>query len=164
MAETVQSLKIEVRLTGMIAGDNGTAQHVDKVYTFNFSDGTGDAQIGSIYKATRTLASTNEDIDLHGSSFKDFQGVALGLTKMKALLVVNNGTATGNDVTVKQPASNGVPWAVAAGDGLNIGPGGLMLLVSPNDGYTVTASTGDLINVATDFSGTYDVFVAGANA
>jgi len=164
MAETVQSFKIEVRLSGMIAGDNGTAQHVDKTYTFNFGDGTGDAQIGSIYKATRTLASTNEDLDLHGSSIKDFQGVALSMVKQKVLLVANNGTAAGNDVTVKQPASNGVPWAAAAGDGLVIGPGGLFLLVSPNDGYTVTASTGDLINVATDFSGNYDVLVAGTNA
>jgi len=164
MAETVQSFKIEVRLSGMIAGDNGAAQHVDKTYAFNFADGTGDAQIGSIYKATRTLVSTNEDLDISGGAIKDFQGVALAMTKMKALLVVNNGTAAGNDVAVKQPSSNGVPFAVAAGDGLNIGPGGLLLLISPNDGYTVTAGTGDLVNVATDFSGTYDVLVAGTNA
>ena len=161
MADTIQSLKVEIRVTGLVIGDNGTQQKIDDAYSFSFEDGTGNAQVQTLYKAQRSLNNTNEDLDLVGSSIKDFQGQNLAFAKLKMLLLKNNSTTSGDDMTLSQSASNGVPIGVAAGDGLHTGSEGLILIINPNEGFTVTGSTGDLVNVALDHNGSYKILAAG---
>lgn len=76
--------------------------------------------------------------------------------------------ANTNNVNVTRPASNGVPLFIAAGDGVAVRPGGMLVMIAPDvTGYLVTAATGDLITF-TNSSGTtgvtYDVVIIGASA
>lgn len=165
MAETLTQLKIRVEITGLLVGDNGAQQPVNRVYEYVFADGTGTNQAESyLWRENRNLNTTNEDVDLNGSSsWKDLNGDAMALVQMSCLLVYNRDTDTGDTLTVSRPAANGVTGAfVAAGDAMTIQPGGLLLWIAPGpDKATVTAGTGDLINIAAADNSYYDLLVVG---
>jgi phosphoserine phosphatase len=84
-------------------------------------------------------------------------------------LIIKAAAANTNDVVVTSAAANGfITWTKAAGDGVNVKPGGILVLVAPNAaGYGVTAGTGDLLNIANSGAGTgvtYDIIVIGTSA
>jgi hypothetical protein len=60
-----------------------------------------------------------------------------------------------------------VPLFLAASDGIDVQPGGVFLWVAPTTGVTVTAATGDILNIDNSSSGTsvtYDVVIIGTSA
>lgn len=167
-SETVQTffVRIEVKSVVTNTANDGEVQTVNYVKEYTWTDGTGTDQVGQVlYDASRTLAATNEDLDVVGSTLKAFGGNA-DMTGLKFLLIENTDTDTGDYLEVKQPASNGIPGIfLAAGDGMKVHPGGLMLWIAPGpDVATVTASTGDLINVAAADTSIYKLILAGKNA
>lgn len=168
-SETVQGLTVRIEIKGYVASTakDGSMQAVNIVKEYTFTDGTGTDQVGQFfYDASRTLAATNEDLDLVGSSLTDGFGGNLDMTGLKVMLIENLDTDTGDTVVVSQPASNGVTGIFkASGDGVTVQPGGLMLWIAPGpDVATVTASTADLINVACPDTSNYRIFLAGKNA
>jgi hypothetical protein len=95
-------------------------------------------------------------------------GVALTFVKLKAVLI-KAALANTNNVNVSRPASNGVPWFLAAGDAFALGPGGIFLYVNPNAAAiaTVTAGTGDILRVDNSGAGTtvnFDIVLIGTSA
>jgi hypothetical protein len=132
------------------------------------SNGTGAGQASQMWSDQRTLGpSATENLDLAGVLTNAF-GVVLTFTKLKAAifraLSTNNAA---NLVQVTRPASNGVPFLLAASDGFALTPGGLALFVWPDaTAIPVTAATGDLITV-TNGAGTnsvvYDVVLIGTD-
>jgi hypothetical protein len=131
------------------------------------TNGTGTNGADLCFHDTRTLvASANEDLDLAGSLAGPF-GTSQVFVEVRAFLI-SAASANTNNVRVIRPASNGVPLFLAASDGLDIPPGGVFLWSCPADGkVTVTAATGDLINVANSGAGTsvtYDVVIIGTSA
>lgn len=168
-SETIDGLYIRIEIKGVVRSStyDGAQQTVNIVREWTFSDGTGTDQVGQVfYDASRTLNATNEDLDVSGSTQKDGFGGALDMTGLKVIYVENLDTDTGDTVKVKQPASHGVPGIfLAAGDGLNVLPNGAFFWISPGpDVATVTAGTGDLINVETADNSSYRVLLAGKNA
>jgi hypothetical protein len=121
-----------------------------------FTDGTGANQASAFFSDTRTLiASATEDLDLSGV-LTDAFGTTVAATKIKAIAIVA-ASANTNNVNVTRPASNGVPFMLAAGDGFALTPGAGCLLTWPNAaGIAVTAGTGDLITL-TNSAGTTSV-------
>lgn len=141
-----------------------TLDQIAADWTINFGNGAGAGAASMVWSDTRTLAASGtEDLDLAGGLVSAF-GATLTFTKLKALLV-RASSANANNVQVTRPASNGVPFFLAAGDGFAIKPGGVMALIDPSaGGVTVTASTGDLITVTNSSSGTgvdYDIVIIG---
>lgn len=136
---------------------------IDKVIESRFTNGTGSGQANEFWHDTRTVnASANEDLDLAGALTSVINGATLTFTKIKAILIVAASGNT-NAVRVTRPASNGVPLFLAAGDGIDL-PAGAVFFASFPAGVTVTASTGDLINVENSSSGTsvtYDIYILG---
>ena len=135
-------------------------------HTWSFTDGAGANQAQQIFCDTRTLAaSANESIDLAGVLTNAF-GTTLTFTKVKALIVKAADDNT-NSVVVSRPAS-GVPIFDAEADAITLPPGGCFAVVIPSAaGKTVTASTGDLINIANSAGTTgvtYDIIIVGAIA
>lgn len=132
------------------------------------ASGTGANAADLMWSATRTIAASgNEDLDLAGVLTGQLGGT-LTMVKLKALYIKAAAGNT-NSVRVTRPASNGVPWLLAASDGFDITPGGLALFAAPALAgmATITAGTGDLINIANSSSGssvTYDVIVIGTSA
>lgn len=130
------------------------------------TSGTGSGSADMVWSDTRTInASSNEDLDL-AAALTGPLGTTLTFAKIKGLLIAAASGNT-NNVRVTRPASNGVPLFLAASDGIDVLPGGCLLWFAPGAGVTVTASTGDLINVANSSSGTsvtYDVVIIGTSA
>lgn len=131
------------------------------------ANGTGASSADLCFHDTRTIsASSNEDLDLAGSLAGPF-GASQVFVELRALLISASSSNT-NNVRITRPASNGVPLFLAASDGIDVPPGGVFLWSCPADGkVTVTASTGDLINIANSSSGTsvtYDVVIVGVSA
>jgi hypothetical protein len=166
-SETLQLCQITVKVQALVTGDDGKEQKVEIEKSYNFSDGTGtNAAQCFFYDASRSLNATNEDIDLNGSaSFVDFKGSALDMVQASVLLIENLDTDTGDTVTVKQPAAAGATGIfTGASDGVIVQPGGLFLWIAPGpDKAATTATTADLINVATADNSNYRIFVLGDN-
>ncbi|MDM4721155.1 hypothetical protein QTQ03_16680 [Micromonospora sp. WMMA1363] len=134
---------------------------------YTWASGTAADQADLVFHDQRTIAaSSNEDLDLAGS-LSDAFGATLTFVDLK-LLYVAAASGNTNNVRVTRPASNGVPLFLAASDGIDVLPGGMLLWVAPAaTTVTVTAGTGDLINVANSSSGTsvtYDVVIIGTSA
>jgi hypothetical protein len=134
---------------------------------YTWTTGTAADQADLVFHDTRTLsASANEDLDLAGSLSSAF-GATLTFVDLKAVLV-SAAAGNANQVRVSRPASNGVPLFLAASDGIPIYPGGTFLWVAPGTSVvTVTAGTGDLLNIANSGAGTsvtYDIVIIGTSA
>lgn len=129
-------------------------------------NGTATGKADLAWSDTRTVAASSTDaLDLAGSLAGNLGGT-LTIVKLKAVLV-RAATANTNNVRVNRPATNGVPLFLAASDGIDVLPGGLFLWVAPGAGVTVTAATGDLINIDNSGAGTavtYDVVLIGTSA
>jgi hypothetical protein len=128
--------------------------------------GTATGQADLCWSDTRTVAASSTDaLDLAGTLAGNLGGT-LTIVKLKAVLV-RAAAANSNNVRVNRPASNGVPLFLAASDGIDVLPGGLFLWVAPGAGVTVTAATGDLLNIDNSGAGTsvtYDVVLVGTSA
>lgn len=137
---------------------------LNKTYTDTLANGTGNNQANIAWSDQRTIvASANEDLDLAAGSLQNSLGKIATFTKLKAIYV-KAAAANTNNVVVTRPASNGVPFLTAAGDALALEPGAELLRTQPKAGATVTADTGDLINIANSSSGTsvvYDIILIG---
>ncbi|MCW2767774.1 MAG: hypothetical protein JWO11_3733, partial [Nocardioides sp.] len=84
------------------------------------------------------------------------------------MIVVFAASGNTNNVNVVQPASNGVPLFLAAGDGVAVKPSGMFVWYDPSAaGVVVTPATGDLLNLVNSGAGTsvtYDIHIVGASA
>jgi hypothetical protein len=132
------------------------------------TSGTGSNQADMMWHDTRTLsASADEDLDLAGVLVNGL-GDTQTFARVKGLLVAAAAANT-NNCNVTSDGSAGVPGLfLALGDGVVVRPGGLFLWTAPDaTGAVVTATTGDLLNVANSSgstSVTYDVVIIGASA
>lgn len=131
------------------------------------TSGTAANQADMLWHDRRTLAaSATEDLDLAGVLVNGL-GDTQTFARVKGFLVFAAAANT-NNVQVTRPAANGVPLFIAAGDGVNVRPGGTLLIIAPDaTGYAVTAATGDLLTFTNSGAGTtvtYDVVIIGASA
>lgn len=161
------TVNIGLRATLASALDLVTAQaDLNLAKQITMATGTATGLADQMWSDTRTItASSNEDLDL-AAALTGPLGGTLTFVKLK-LLYVAAASANTNAVRVTRPASNGVPIFLAASDGTDVLPGGAFLWCGPGAGVTVTAATGDLINIANSSSGTsvtYDVVIIGTSA
>lgn len=162
------TVRVSVKAAHTRALDLGTpAYNLAKAIDLAFASGTGSSQADLMFTDTRTVAASGTDaLDLAGS-LTDAYGTTLTFVELRAV-VVTAAAANTNNVRVNRPASNGVPLFLAAGDGIDVPPGGFFAWGCPADGkVTVTASTGDLLNLDNSTSGTsvtYDIVILGVSA
>jgi hypothetical protein len=148
----------DIRTSG---AEQGTVS-ISQSFNWDITNGTGAGQANLCYQGVRTLTTgANEDLDVSGSLTNLF-GTAV-FTKVK-LIAISAAAANTTALTVIRPASNGVPFFAAAGDGFTLEAGDFFALTRRSAaGIAVTAGTGDLINVANaaGASATYTVIVCG---
>lgn len=161
-------LQLVSTLTGTVLEGKAPTWPANLTWAAPLVTGVGASQADKIYAASITLGiSSGQDIDLAGVLTDPF-GVALTFVKLKAVLILANPLNT-NNVQVTRPASNGVPWLLAAGDGFALGPGGLFLYVNPGAAgiATVTPATGDILRVDNSGAGTtvnFDIVLIGTSS
>lgn len=164
--ETVPGLKLSVTLKGSVASTTtpGLVQQVDYTYEINFTDGTGNNQLGTIYQSlSRALNATNETIDLDnltilGAAQTDPNAVKFILARHRSTTASETMSLGGGDFA----AASG-PVADAT-DKVVTGPDGLILIVNPRDGWGITASTKDGLLMALSGNSTYDLIIGADNA
>lgn len=167
-AATLDS-RIKVQLTGTLSNvlDLVTVSApLTKTYTVDIDNGTGTNMADVIWSDTRTIAaSTTEDLDVAGGGLTDAFGAAFAPAKIKAIAICP-ASANTNNVVVGGDA-NSVPFLSTAATTVSVQPGGCFILVNHKTGITVTAATGDIIQVANSGAGTsvsYDILVIGTSA
>lgn len=113
--------------------------------SITYSDGVGANQANALYQASLALSSGTNNVDLSGV-LTDGYGTVLTPVRIKAWGFQNNSAS--NSMTV----GNGTnPWVTClTGTGTLIVPPGAFFMFSTPDatGWTITASTGDILKVA----------------
>lgn len=166
MAESVTG-NIKISANFALAGTvdlGNTAYQLNYSQTHTFTNGTGAAAVNNIWSDTRTIAaSTTEDLDLAGGVVNAF-GTTLTFTKIKGI-IIHAASGNTNNVVVGGDTNGLIGWVGASNDLINIRPGGTFALIDPGaGGYTVTATTGDILQVANSSSGSsvsYDIVIIG---
>jgi len=163
---------LQVQITSTLTGtllEGATPQFpLNLTWAAPLTTGVAANNADKIYTAQITLGpSAGQDIDLAGVLTDPF-GVALTFVKLKGV-AIRAAVANTNSVNISRPASNGVPWFLAASDAIALGPGGLFLFVNPGLAgiATVTPATGDLLRVDNSGAGTsviFDIVVIGTSA
>lgn len=167
MAVTLNS-RINLMISALLADaiDLATVRaDLEKSYTVDIPTGATAGLADAVFHDQRTVASgATDSLDLAGV-LTDALGRALSFASIKAVLIK---AASGNStvLSVTRPASNGVPLFAAANDACPVGPNGWFFWGSPGAGVTVTADTGDLLNIvnASGAAATYDVIIIGVKA
>jgi hypothetical protein len=111
------------------------------------SAGTGGNQADRAYvdRSRTYTASTAVDHDLN--TYTDsFGNASQAIAKARVVCFRSETTTSGQSFQVGGDSASG-PVFGAAADYAIVGPDGLFLLVNPIDGYTVTATTGDIVQI-----------------
>lgn len=143
----VLHLSFVAQLIGAAVGGQSPVFPVNVDRTVRWGPGTANKQSADVlYRATRTLAGgANENLDIRGV-LADALGATVNAAEIVAVLI-EAAAANGGPIRVGPAAANGFlgPF-VDATDRIAVGAGDFALLTS-NDGWTVTAGTGDQINI-----------------
>ncbi len=121
---------------------------LQRTVPITFTSGTGSGQANEIFTDSRAISSgSSESLDLAGGLTNAIGGTITFAT-IKAI-IVESDTANTVDITVGNAASNGFtgPFGGATHT-VAVRPGGVAVFIAPKTGWTVTASTGDLLKVA----------------
>lgn len=164
------NVDFDTHVIGTYVGANGlgsVAFSINQDALASLVAGTGSGKADKLFADHRSLAaSASESLDLAGV-LADPLGATLTFAHVKALYV-HAAAANTNDVCVGGAASNTFvgPFADAT-DVACVKPGGTLLVTAPaSAGWTVTASTGDLLKVANSGGTTgvaYDVVIVGTS-
>lgn len=158
---------LKLALAGTLVNDSDLSTDTSAVnYTksYNIATGTSADQANNIFTDTRTLtASSTEDLDLAGVLTNAF-GATLTFTKIKGI-IIEASSANTNNVLVGGDANGLAGWVGNVNDLIVVRPGGIFAIYAPDStGYAVTASTGDILQIANSSSGTsvtYNIIVIG---
>jgi hypothetical protein len=93
----------------------------------------------------------------------DFQGASTSTFNNIKFMFFRNNSSTSAEILTVGGGDFSTPFNAAA-DKVKIGPQGILLLVSPVDGYAITASTGDGLLVAHSGTSTYDMLLGADNS
>lgn len=166
MAESfIGSISVAVAGTLTSGLDIGTGTHkVDSNFKTNFTNGTAANQANMMWTDSRNLAgSTSEDLDLAGALTSAF-GTSITFTSIKGI-IISAATTNGGNLSIGGDATAAFnTWVNASADEIILAPGGTFALVNPNaDGYAVTATTADILEVTNlDASAVdYDIILIG---
>ncbi len=157
MATTVR-IKLEIEVVESYTGDLGNPGKTHRISKdLVFASGNGSGQFNKVHS---DIAAATTDYDVAGVVV-DAQGAAITMSKLGMVYAENRGTTSGDMMYVGGDA-NSVPVFGAAADFVKIGPSGFFLAVNPIDGWTVTGTTGDVVEVNHN-AGTWDhaVILAG---
>lgn len=120
---------------------NGVAQ---LAYDSEWTSGTGDNQADLAGQLVQAVpGSGNVNVDLR--AIADANGDALNGAELAALLIEVPVTSSGS-VSVARSAANGAPILDGTTDAIDLNPGGMLVLIYPEDGGpALSASAKDIL-------------------
>lgn len=142
-------LDLSVKVTETESNDLGTSilQHVWSK-TATYASGTGSNQADLVYSDTLELAGSAQTVDLAGSIASVLSGDTQTYVEVVGFAVLNKSTTSTEVVTVGAGGANPwITWLAATGDGVAVGPGGVLVWTSPIDGGAVTGGSADTLQL-----------------
>lgn len=140
--------------------NSGVNIPVNAVPSVTFTNGSGANQAGTLFQAIRTFAGSTDTLVL-SSGLTDSYGTAVALVRIKALLIINNGTAS---ITVGAAGTHPLSSLLNATGTLTLPPGASFLAVTPDaTGWVVTSSSADQLQISGTSGQTYEVVVLGSS-
>lgn len=141
------------------------ANSVDYQKRYDIANGTSASQANMMWSDTRTInASSAEDLDLAGG-LTGALGNTITFTTIKGIIIKAADDNTNNVVIGGDDSAAFINWVGDATDTIVVKPGGIFVLYDPSaGGYAVTATTGDLLQIANSGAGTsvtYDIILIG---
>lgn len=130
------------------------------------ASGTAASQQDRVWSDAQSVANGAPDTwDLAGTLTSELDGSTVTFVEVTSIYVRNKSTTTGQYLQIGGGSNPFITWLGNSGDIVNVGPGGVFLLTAPVDGWTVTATTGDILQIASA-SGTisYDIQICGRSA
>ena len=166
LARFLFGLDVQERATSVGIG-NRTSRYEHR-FEFNeeYVFGTGTNKIGAVYSDRVSLGSAVQ-LDLSGSLTSVLDGSVVSFPILMGIFLRNLSTTTGEAIVVGGGSDGAgtaavVNWVSAANDEVVVGPGGMLALWSPVDGYAVTNSTADILRLeAASGSPSADVLIVG---
>lgn len=138
------------RTDGTTIKDYHDWQLTDQEAAAKLTNGTGETSANRLWHQALDLSSTNsftQTLDLAGG-IDDAFGNTLNLSEVKGFLVHNTSQTTGQAVSIGGASSAFASWLGAANDLVLCGPQGTVAVFGPQDGYTVTAGSGDELEIS----------------
>ena len=139
-------------------------------YARSLADGIAADQADKLWHDERTIAAgANDDLDLTALVNTVFGStLTIALAKVKALLIVNTSTVSGDELRLDSSVSNGfrAPFNGSAASIVEVGADSALLLCNKKDGWAVTAGTGDILRIHNPGANaiTYRIAVIGTSA
>jgi hypothetical protein len=146
---------------GLPGSTSGTTLTASRSPAITFVDGAGASAMNAVYARERTLSGAAEDLDLAGG-LTDQYGGTITFVRVKSIYIKNTGNA---NIVVGGDGSS--PWATLLNStGTLTLPPGAFFSAGTQDatGWTVTASSGDLLQVAGTSGQTYEIIIGGATS
>ncbi len=164
--KTALDVRFRAFIKGVVGSDEGLGSRgtdVTDQQTFDANEhvtfGTDAGEANQWWYDCRILAASQTDsLDLASGLTTPTVHTIVGLV-LKGIFIHNRSdetltalahgvahTANAAALEVTRPAANGVPWLKAAGDAVEVGPGGWFAWYDPI-GIAITAGTGDLIDI-----------------
>lgn len=164
MAQVVSS-KFELKITDVDTDSNGNGTLSERlVVNEEWTDGTSNTRNADLCYVSKaaTASSTPTDVDLAGALTRRVHGSTLTVVDLCGIVLRNKSTTT--TLRIGGDAAS-APLFGAVGDFINVPPGSLFVWESWLGGVTVTATSGDIVQIDTA-SGTaeYDLYVWGRSA
>lgn len=138
-----------------------------RTYTLTMLDGTDANESDMVYSVSTTVGTGAPDnYDLAGSLASLLTGSTLTYAEVTAVVVINESTTPGESISVGGGITNPISsmWG-AAGDLAVVGPGGVFVLTSPIDGYSITGGSADILRINTTAASVgYRLIIIGRSA
>lgn len=136
----------------------------------SLADGTAVDTADKVWHDTRSItAGANDDLDMTALTHSIFGStVTISFAKIKAILIVNNSTTSGDELRIDTSVAAALltPFASSATTKVEIGADSALLLSSKKDGWAVTNTTADIIRIHNPNAGTvsYSIVIIGTSA
>ena len=161
--QTFLKIRAEWNETG--TGDLGTPRNPQVLERIlEMVNGTSDGQADLIWTDTRSLSTATEDLDLT-AVLKDSFGDAISWAEVTGMWFKLNTETSGVYLQIgAKGATAFLSWCGSNADFVKVGPKGDFILTSPVDGFAVTASTADILQVEAVGAASYSVAIWGRSA
>ncbi len=157
---------VETNTTAGVQERSSVLQHGIEYDTGELASGTTGSLQDRVWSDLQSVANGAPDTwDLAGTLTSELSGATVTFVEVVGIWIRNKSTTTGEILEIGAGSNPLLNFIKATGDAIKIGPGGVLLITSPVDGFAVTASTGDVLTI-TSASGTiaYEIAIWGRSA
>jgi hypothetical protein len=147
MPTEVSRIVFKLALQGTLIGSSGARQDINFSYEKVFSDGSGANQANNFRKIAGGTLAAAATLSVDMSGWTDFQGTAVAPANIKLLILhVTAVSAAGGTLLLSAGASNHLATMFPdASKGFYARGEGVHVIEAAEEGYNVTAGTGDLL-------------------